>query len=247
MNDNAAWLDALEKKLAAQWTEIMDGSGLTQAILNGCSDRRLLALYLAQTYHYAGQSMQTQAIVGLRVGQKDHRYLKFCYKHASEEVGHELMALHDLKRMGVAADRVVNDPPLAATDLLVAYLHGISSVGNPLQRLGYSYWAERWFHYAGPALEALLRNMRLKPEDVTFFTVHAKIDAKHSEEVEEIMRLTVKTEQDRRDIERVMGTSLRLMGGVLNEVYDTYARLQEGKAPEFDYLNVLACPEVATA
>lgn len=247
MNDNALWLEALEKKLAAQWKEIMDGSGLTRAILNGCSDRRLLALYLAQTYHYAGQSMQTQAIVGLRVGQQDHRYLKFCYKHASEEVGHELMALHDLKRLGVPAERVVHDPPLAATDLLVAYLHGISSLGNPVQRLGYSYWAERWFRYAGPALEALIRNMRLRPEDVTFFTVHAKIDAKHSEEVEEILRLVVKTERDRHDVERVMDASLRLMGGVLNEVYETFARLEKGLAPEFDYLNVLLRQEVTAA
>ena len=237
MHDNAIWLEALEKKLAAKWTTIIDGSGLSRAVRDGCSDRRLLALYLIQTYHYAGQSMQTQAVVGLRVGQADHRYLKFCYKHASEEVGHELMALHDLKRLGVPADRVLLDPPLQATHLLVAYLHGISALGNPVQRLGYSYWAERWYRYAGPTLDALIRGMRLKPDDVTFFTVHAKIDAKHSEEVEEMILLTVKTEQDRRDIERVMDTSLQLMGGVLDQVYETYARLQAGGAPEFEYLN----------
>jgi pyrroloquinoline quinone (PQQ) biosynthesis protein C len=116
-----------------------------------------------------------------------------------------------------------------------------------VQRLGYSYWAERWFRYAGPALEALIRNMRLKPDDVTFFTVHAKIDAKHSEEVEEILKLVVKTNRDRRDVERVMETSLRLMGSILNEVYETYARLEKGQAPEFEYLNVLNRAEVTAA
>lgn len=42
-------------------------------------------------------------------------HYKFVYRHASEELGHERMVVHDLKSVGICDETDLNRPPLPAT------------------------------------------------------------------------------------------------------------------------------------
>lgn len=228
----------LDARVAAAWNEILTGSRLVRAITEGRVDRILYAMYMMETHHYTAHNARNQALVGVRLS--DHApYAKFCFEHAAEEVGHEKMALHDVMSMGLKEHPVEIPRPLPETEVLIAYLYWISLVGNPLQRLGYSYWAENAYQYITPLIERLREVLGLERSQLTFFIAHAEIDASHFEEIRSVMKRTCKSASDWDDVERVMETSLRLTGAMLDAVYAEYERYRSGQAGRYAFLEAL--------
>src|SRR6185436_17321115 len=119
----------LEQLIASKWENILEQPQALQFAnsLMG-KDRRVYALYLTQVYHYTYHTARNQALVGVNLKNTDVYYMQFCFEHAMEETGHELMALHDLRSMGVQISDVERDmpPALPQTELLIAYLYCIS-------------------------------------------------------------------------------------------------------------------------
>lgn len=154
------WQEILQQPQALQFSKSLMGK-----------DRRVYALYLTQVYHYAWHTARNQALVAVNPNTKDLRYIQFCLEHALEETGHELMALHDLRSMGI----VINDPEkemppaMPPTQLLIAYLYRVAQHGNPVQRLGYSFWAETSYDYIGGFVDTMGENMELNKRQMTFF------------------------------------------------------------------------------
>ena len=239
VGENAEF-DELDARMRGCWDDILSQSPLIRTVMGGCQDRRLYALYLIETFQYTKHNAQNQALVGVRLTPGHTTYLQFCLRHAAEEAGHEQMALHDLKSIGVDPARVTALVPMPATEVLVAYLYWISIQGNPVQRLGYSYWAENSYHFIGPVLKAIQTQMKLDPKQMTFFVEHATIDTRHADQVKQMIRRGAKTAQDWSDIGRVLEQSLRLTGNILTDVHREYERLRGGGPSAYDFLNTLA-------
>ena len=235
--DNSKNFAALDRRMQVCWNDILADSPMIRAIMSGCEDRRLYALYLFETYHYTKHNAQNQALVAIRLPAGHTPYLQFCLRHASDEAGHEQMALHDLKMMGVDTSHVTRSAPLPATEVLIAYLYWISIQGNPVKRLGYSYWAENSYHYIGPVLKATREQMKLDRKQMTFFIDHASIDTKHAEMVRQMILRVSQTPQDWEDIGRVLEVSLRLTGNILTDVYRAYEEIKAGRASPYQFLN----------
>lgn len=233
-----ARLERLNDRVAAVWGEILDTSRLVRAIRDGSIDKALYAIYMLETYHYTAHNARNQALVGVRHAELAP-YAKFCFEHAAEEVGHERMALHDVMSIGLKGHEFDIPKPLPATEILIAYLYWISFTGNPLQRLGYSYWAENAYVYINPLIDRLRRLLDLQESQLTFFIAHSAIDADHFDEIKSVMRRTCKQDEDWADIERVMETSLRLTGAMLDAVHDEYERYRSGASTRYAFLDVL--------
>lgn len=153
-----------------------------------------------------------------------------------EETGHEMMALHDLKNLGFEVSEKTLPKPLMTTETLVAYLYHISEHFSPLARLGYSYWAERSYEFIQPLLAMLSDGIGVPKKAMTFFNEHSEIDAKHAEEVEESIKRFVKTEKDWSAVEEVMVGSLILTTRMMDEVFDQFCNLKEGKPTRYKFL-----------
>jgi thiaminase len=211
-------LDDLKRNLDAIWRDLFETSPFLRAIVGGQVTKSLYALYLLETYHYTKHNARNQALVGVRYGD-DHTYQKFCFKHAADEVGHEMMALHDVKSLGLGDAELDIPEPLPATTTLTAYLYWISYQGNPLQRLGYSYWAEACYEYVLPMMESVMKKLNLSSGQMTFFVSHADIDEEHSCIVNDLITRKCSTPNDWEAVSAVMETSLRLTGKMMDEVY----------------------------
>lgn len=209
---------------------------MIQAISQGCSDRRLYIIYLIETYHYTRHNAKNQALVAVRFEGESNPYFQFCLHHAADEAGHELMALHDLKKLGIDPQAVITSEPLAATEVLIAYLYWISVQGNPYQRLGYSFWAENCYQSIDAVLKAIQKQMTLTLKEMTFFTEHATLDKKHAEMVHQMISKIATTEQTWNDIERVMQRSLMLTGKILDDVYEEYQKLVTRGSSRYSFL-----------
>jgi pyrroloquinoline quinone (PQQ) biosynthesis protein C len=225
----------LDRLVSATWSEVLGTSRLVKTIRSGAVSRELYAIYLLETYHYTSHNARNQALVAVR-DNGNPVYSKFCFEHAGEECGHERMALHDMVSLGIAPPDMQIPDPLAATETLIAYLYWISSAGNPLRRLGYSYWAESCYDYIDPLLRKVQATLGLAPSQMTFFVAHSEIDAGHAATVRQIMQRTCKSDADWEAVADVAQTSLRLTGRLMEAVYAEYLLFVEGRSRRYGFL-----------
>lgn len=239
MNDSK--LFNLKGIIAEKWQEILQQPQALQfsKSLMG-SDRRVYALYLTQVYHYAWHTARNQALVAVNPNTKDIRYMQFCLEHALEETGHELMALHDLRSMGILINDLEKEmpPAMPATQLLIAYLYRVAQYGNPLQRLGYSFWAETSYEYIRGFIDTMGENMELNKRQMTFFYNHSTIDDKHAKDVENILLHCCNTNDDWKAIEQAAVITLDLTHQILKSVLDEYEKLVKTEPSLYEIINM---------
>ena len=233
-------LETLKLQMTQKWNEILKSNKLIQLIEEGNSDRRLYVMYLAETYQYASHNAKNQAIVAQRItttNSKDINYMKYCLEHALEETGHELMAYHDLKAAGLKVP--LNELPSAqsSTEAFIGYLYFVAQTGNPLRRLGYSFWAESSYEYFGAVMMKAAQNMKLSKAMMTFFAEHSDIDEKHADDVNRMISANCKTAEDWNEVSKVMLQTLQMTNDMLNAIAEEYAKVLENKSPWNEVFN----------
>ena len=208
--------DGLFARLDASIGELWAGAArrpFWRRIVSEGWDRAAYRRTMSQIFHYTRHNSVNQAAAAFRADPDDIALLRFVYGHAKDELGHERMALHDLKSAGlVARDAEADDvdPPLPATDALVNYLYGVALRDGPVPRLGYSYWAESVYPHIAPLLGAARSSLGLADRDMTFFVAHAEVDTGHAEQVRAAIRRAATTPARADAIHRVAVTSLWL-------------------------------------
>ncbi|SFO79236.1 iron-containing redox enzyme family protein [Pseudomonas sp. NFPP28] len=206
------------------WAKIKQGrywkSSLEQPIT-----RELYQQVMLQVYHYTRFNSINQAACAFSADPSQTTLLRFVYKHALEELGHEKMVIRDLESIGALPDTL--PAPLPPTQALIAYLNDVSIRLGPVARLGYSYWAEEVYEHIQPILNKFRTDLGLKDEQMTFFVAHSTIDEKHSEEVRLAMQRSVKTDEERALIKEVTRVTLYLTGQLLEESLLEYERLAQ--------------------
>ena len=149
------------------------------------------------------------------------------------------MAYHDLASLGSGNSAIAIPPPHPTTEIFIAYLYWVSTNGNPLRRLGYSFWAEDSYGYIEPLVRQVKETLGLDASQMTFIISHAAIDQKHSQEIEEMIGTFCKTEEDWQAVEDVMNTSLRLQSEMLEQVVNSYLTLKNGGVGPYGFLDAL--------
>ncbi|MGB0523615.1 MAG: iron-containing redox enzyme family protein [Flammeovirgaceae bacterium] len=232
-------LNELEALIRSEWKQALSQPRIANFVdTAAASDRRIIAIYLIQVYHYAFHTARNQALVGINLANTDTKYMQFCFEHALEETGHELMALHDLQTMGIRfKDRIAIPQALPATELLIAYLYYVASQGNPVQRLGYSYWSETSYSFIRAFMDMLMQSMKLEKSQMTFFYSHSHIDDKHAKDVAEIIVKVCKTDKDWEAVMRVAKTTLKLTNDMFHESFEEFLKLTRGEASAYAFIN----------
>lgn len=219
---NKELLNELKKFRDQKWDSVRKNAGWANFILDGKYSKTFYGIYLIETYHYVKENPKHQALVAIKGNNLPPNYSKFCYEHAEEETGHELMALHDLGSLNFQTEEVISMKPLSETEQLISYLYYISENGNPLRRLGYSFWAEDSYQYIQDLLASISTNLDLSKENMTFLVSHSSIDEKHSAEVEEVITKFCKSSEDFEDILEVMNTTIDLQSNMLSAIVREY-------------------------
>ncbi|AKT33625.1 iron-containing redox enzyme family protein [Pseudomonas syringae pv. actinidiae] len=222
MNTFFKELDAI---VDAGWAQIKQGKYWQHSLANPTSPS-LYQQIMLQVYHYTRYNSVNQAACAFSADPEQTTLLRFVYKHALEELGHERMVLRDLESVGLLPQEM--PAPLAPTQALIAFLNDVAIRKGPIARLGYSYWAEEVYDHIQPILDRFRRDLSLKDEQMTFFVAHSSIDEKHSEEVRLAMQRAVKTEEDRRQIKEVARVTLWLTGQLMEEALRAHLMSEDG-------------------
>ncbi len=226
----------LKTRLESELGRLANSPYLGQVMEPGFVDKRLYAIYLTETYHYTRHNSRNQALVATRPEELDIRYMKFCLKHAEEEAGHEKMALHDIKNLGYNVSETNLPKPLVSTQTLISYLYYTAQTGNPVARLGYSFWAEQCYSYIEPLLQMISKGLGVPDKAMTFFREHSTIDEKHAIEVQDAITRFAKSPADWEAVEDCMVNSLILTTRMMDEVFEEFLKVKTGKPSRYTFL-----------
>ncbi|MBX7229655.1 MAG: iron-containing redox enzyme family protein [Burkholderiaceae bacterium] len=216
-----SFIDSLQLKINEQWDSIKKGPFWNLVFMKPIS-KNLYYDLMIEIYHYTRHNSMNQAVTAFIDAPEG--LLKFVYRHAHEELGHERMVTHDLESIQLLNRADLKRQPLPATEALIGYLYFVALKYGPIARLGYSFWAENVYHHIDDVLNKIKHDLSLTDKNLSFFVAHAKIDAKHIDEVEECIQKYVKTSEDEGLVEQVARTTLFLTGEMLKQISEKYGK-----------------------
>lgn len=217
----SSFVRTLRESVDAQWAQIKRG-GFWQLVMERPVSRELYRDLMLQVYHYSRHNSMNQAVAAFVPAPEG--LLKFVYRHAAEELGHERMVTHDLRSVGLLQDADLSTPPLPATEALIGYLYYVSLRYGAVPRLGYSFWAEGAHAHIAQPLAKIMKDLSLTSKNVTFFGAHAEADVHHIQQVEEAIANYATTPEVQELVTRVAMTTLSLSGQLLEQVAERHRR-----------------------
>ncbi len=216
-----SFLSRLGAAVDSEWTHIKQGR-FWHHVMNERVDPLLYKGLMEQIYHYTRQNSVNQAAAAYRTAPERRRLLRFVYRHALEELGHESMVVHDLTSINLYDVNLERKRPLPPTQALIAYLGAIAIEKGAAPRLGYTYWAETCYRHIDPILKKFATDLQLSEQNMTFFIAHSEIDAKHAAEVNETIDGCVTEPEEMDELVEVATTTLYLTGQILEAVERDY-------------------------
>jgi hypothetical protein len=210
-----SFVQLLRSSVNQDWAMLKQGP-FWRLMLNRPVSKDLYYDLMIEIYHYTRHNSMNQAVAAFVDAPEG--LLKFIYSHAAEELGHERMVTHDLESIQLLDRADLQRQPLPATEALIAYLYFVALKYGPVARLGYSFWAEDVYEHIDEILVKIRHDLSLTDKNLSFFVAHAKIDAKHIDEVEECIERYVKTPAEQALVMQVARTTLFLTGQMLEQV-----------------------------
>lgn len=229
MTANHTEIEKLDQAISDSWNSIFISEISSQFTGTGMSkDPRIYALYLTQVYHYAYHTPRILALAGANAFNTDTHFMQHLFEHAMEETGHELMALHDLKMLGIEyGAQTMHGLPrmLPATETMIGYVKYLATSETPYRVMGYSYWIERPYRHILSFMEQLEKDMALNKNQLTFYYNHLHIDQKHGQDIEHILIRVCQTPEQWAAVREAALKSMQLMLNMLLEIIAAYKQL----------------------
>lgn len=139
------------------------------------SESYAYGLYLAQTYYYVSHSTQLLALSAGMMKSSDLPFHRRFLDHASEEKGHEMMLLNDLKALGY---QLSHFPELSETRMFWEPQFYKIVHNDPLSLMGYIMALEAVATEQCPRIKTILQ--KHYPEAAyQFIKVHGEDDPEH--------------------------------------------------------------------
>jgi thiaminase len=131
--------------------------------------------FLAQTYYYVSHSTRLLALAGSRFKSSEEQVHRRFIRHATEELSHENLALHDLKALGMSLEHY---PELPSTRAFYQTQYYMIEHRSPWSFWGYILMLEGLALTKGPwLLGELLRHHGERA--ASFVKVHVAEDVEH--------------------------------------------------------------------
>lgn len=214
----------IKERVEAEWARcyaVLAQGEFYQRLAQGHLTLDHYAAFLAEEYHNTTLNPKTMALFIARLGIDYHRCAAMLLKHAAHEMGHNEMALSDLKVLGRDADAVRKGRALPATEALAAFVVFETEHRNPLTFLGYLYHMEAIsLKLAGGGSDILAR-MGIPESALTFLREHADADVGHMKMNDQYLEAFIRSEEDLDAVLYGIRTSCMLHGLMFQGILDS--------------------------
>ena len=132
----------LKEKRDALYGNILQQAKWINYIMEEEHDRRLYGMILTEIYHCTRHDLKHQEL-GTNPGNAiSNNCANFLCEIAKEETRNAMMAFYNLFDSDLMDKKSTLPEPLNTTKILIDYLDKVSTTGNSLGRLGYSFWRD---------------------------------------------------------------------------------------------------------
>lgn len=186
--------------------EILKTSDFYKMIIAGKDVEKIYKTYLQYAYHYVVNTSSFTPMAARRMDSKHLKVRRWLLDHSGEEMGHELMALKDLERLGVDRDAVLNSVIPTGVYAWMSFFYYKVVEDNPFTAFGVLYFLEGMAQELAPAI---LKDIMAaldgdKKKAITFFREHGELDADHLKEQQDlIFSIKLTAEEEKSIIETV--------------------------------------------
>lgn len=171
---------------------------------------------LRQIHFQARENPQLQALAAVRFRGADRGTVKMFLKHATSEIGHDQLALDDLRTLGVDVGQIQYEFSLPETTALTAFAYYTIEHRNPLGYLGYLYFLEHMPTASGGAYLEALRAAGVPDAAMTFLQEHVTVDHAHNRLLDEYLNRLIHTTDDETAVNYAIIATGRLYAAMLD-------------------------------
>jgi pyrroloquinoline quinone (PQQ) biosynthesis protein C len=187
--------------------------------------------YLRETYHFVRHTPRFLAAAASRFDYHLEGVRKRFLAHATEEFGHERLALKDLETLGVDPAAVRASEPLIATSALVAFHYYMAEHVNPVGLFGTIYTLEGLGQSEGAQVcPAIRRALDLPAGAVTFLSSHAELDVAHLAEARKAIAEHVRAPEDARAIIYASRAAFELYAFMFDQIWERFEAAERRSA-----------------
>ena len=170
---------------------------------------------LREIYYYSREDPQIQALAAVYFRGQDRAQVKPFLRHAIAEVGHDELALNDLRALGETPDELPLQSPLATTMGLISFPFYQICYQNPIGYLGYLYFLEHLPTSSGDSIGGALAAAGIPQQAMTFLNEHFAVDIGHNRLMQTYVEELVKTPEDLDAVIHAMRTTGVLYAAML--------------------------------
>ena len=173
---------------------------------------------LRQIFHHVREDPQIQALATVYFRGHQRAVIKQFFKHATSEIGHDQLALNDLKALGEDVCRVQNSLP--ATSALLGFAFYQIYHLDPVGYLGYLFFLEFTPTQHGSAYIDRLSCMGVPKEAMSFLIDRTKIDVSRNLLMDFYVQEMVANQEALNSVVYAMKVTGRLYADMIQEAFD---------------------------
>lgn len=216
--------------IKAEWkkalAEMHDAPAFSR-ILRGELELKHYKSLLKQIALHARENPQIQAFATAFFRGEQRQMVKMFFKHATQEIGHDQLALDDLKVLGEDVSQVPFERPLPATSAMIAYAFYQIQFRNPIGYLGYLFHLEFMPTSSGFGYMEALKKAGVPESAMSFIHEHATVDIAHNKLMEEYVDELIQTEEDLQEVIYAARVTARLYERMLEEAFQQADKAQD--------------------
>ena len=216
--NRVSYFDRLKTEFASTLAQFNNSSAM-QRLHTGQMSVNHYKSYLRQTFHYTKDNPQIQALATVHFRGSDREFVRMFYKHATSEIGHDMLALNDLARLGEDVSQIRGENALPDTVALNAFVFCQIYNGNPIGYLGYLFFLEFLPTSSGKGYMDLLEKIGVPREAMSFLLEHATVDVGHNRLMEKYVEGLIRDEQDFETVVYAMKVTGRLYANMLDGAF----------------------------
>ena len=203
------------------------------ALSSGAATAEQYCNILQQIYFHARENPQIQALATVRFRGDQRANVKRFFQHATSEIGHDQLALNDLKAMGVDTDALPTQNPAPSTTALTSFGFYQTWHLNPVGYLGYLFFLEFMPTKSGEGYAAELARAGVPTSAMSFLLEHAHVDVAHNRLMEKYINDLVVSDADLQSIFYAVRVTGDLYAAMLDQaMFDPQSALGWGAASD---------------
>ena len=215
----ASTFNILQQEFEPVRRDFLESAGVKK-LLTGTSTVERYTSLLRQIFHHTRENPQIQALATVYFRGKQRASIKRFFRHASSEIGHDQLALEDLKELGCDVSDLPLQNPLPETTALISFafyqIHNL----NPIGYLGYLFFLEFLPTGSGGSIMASLEAGGVPRAAMRFLHDHATIDMAHNKLMEGYASELISTARELQSVIYAMRATGRLYARMVDAAMD---------------------------